>query len=163
MIFHDVVGVLWRAAVVCAAVGGVLAGCGSDPSNGNAEPKCLAKPVDGNCTDALYGLHNGVIAPTFDDVFTNTLSKKCGVAGCHAPPHPQHGLELDDVDIAYQDLVQTPSTTGDMRIIGGNLQCGKALVRLETPNESYSMPPGDPLTPQELCSIVHWIENGAKR
>lgn len=149
---------------------GLLAGlalCLLGPSCGGGggdhpEPRCLSQPADAACTTVLYGLHNGVIAPTFDDVFTNTLQPVCGASGCHSGQSPQRGLKLDDINAAYQTLLEK-NAAGEDRVIPGDVQCGKVIVRLETAGEPWSMPPGHHLDEPTLCAIRHWIADGALR
>jgi hypothetical protein len=144
---------------VRAAFGGILlassallVACGS--SGGSDEPACLPAPVSTDCTP-LY-------APTFENVFGQTLSMKCAVSGCHKAPDAKAGMELDNIDTAYTELL-TKSTTSEPRVKAGDLQCGKVIVRLDTKGESYSMPPSNPLMETELCSIRKWIAAGATR
>jgi hypothetical protein len=144
---------------VALCIAAVSAACGS--SDDGSEPACLAAAPSLDCK-AAYGLVNGQIAPTFDDVWTRTLLPTCGISGCHAGPNPQNGLALDVEDTAYTDLMGA-SSTGEPRVTPGNASCGKFMVRLETAGQSWSMPPGNHLDDATLCSIRHWVANGAKR
>jgi len=145
---------------LCAAA--LSGGCGSKSGDGGGEPSCLASPPNLDCK-ALYGLVNGQIAPTFDELWIRTLQPTCGSnPSCHAGPNPQHGLALDVEDTAYKDLLG-PSSTGEPRVTPGDTSCGKFMVRLETPGQSWSMPPGSHLDESVLCVIRHWVANGAKR
>jgi hypothetical protein len=140
---------------VCGVFLGVLASaCSSDNSTTTGEPTCLAEAQSTDCT-ALY-------APTFDAVFANTLSGTCAARECHRAPNPTGNMALDEIETAYTNLL-AKSSTGEPRITPGDVKCGKVIVRLETPGESYSMPPGRQLPATELCSIRQWIANGAKR
>jgi hypothetical protein len=152
-------GFRFAFAAMCVGIFGVTA-CGNKAAE-DEPPACLAEAADATCTNALYGLQsNGQIAPTFSDVFTNTLSSKCGVSGCHAAPNPENGLELDQIDTAYQDLVTDSAAD---RVRPGDVQCGKVIVRLETAGHPWSMPEDSHLDEGSLCSIRHWIKNGAAR
>jgi hypothetical protein len=132
-----------------------VASCSSDdPSPSTGEPSCLAEAESTDCT-ATY-------QPTFDAVFKNTISRTCAAASCHREPTPAGNMALDEIDKAYTNLL-AKSPSGEPRIIPGDVKCGKVIVRLETPNESYSMPPVTPLPPGDLCSFRKWIANGAKR
>jgi hypothetical protein len=145
---------------VALLAGAALGGCAG--GSGPTEPTCLAAPADVTCTSALYGLHGGQIAPTFQEVFDNTIAKVCAASGCHSGASPQAGLKLDDIDTAYKALLAT-NAAGERRVIPGDVKCGKVLVRLETAGETWSMPPGAHLDEQTLCSIRHWIKDGAPR
>ncbi|MSP25303.1 MAG: hypothetical protein EXR75_09100 [Myxococcales bacterium] len=139
------VGVLTRLCGVLAIIGStaLVGACGDD-----LETSCLASlPED--CTP-LY-------APTFDNVFTNTLSKSCGIGGaaCHTSAGNKGGLALDDQDGAYAMLL-------DGRVVAGDPACSLLMARLEAAGES-AMPPGSPLSEAERCSIAAWIRAGAAK
>jgi len=144
----------------------MTAACGSRPTD-STPPLCLAEPADATCTNALYGFHNGVLSPTFDDVFTNTLSPTCGTEKCHVAGVAPNGLELDMEDLAYTDLMAENAAGTEKRVIPGDTKCGEMIVRIETHDRPWSMPlgqpPGLPLDDGTLCAIRHWIANGAQR
>jgi hypothetical protein len=152
------IGARVRGRVITGAVLGALAStaCASKdptPAASTAPPQCLPAAANADCTDPLYN-------PTFANVFQTTLSMKCAVAGCHVPPAPQAGLELDQIDTAYAALTQQ----GADIVNAGDVTCGHLIVRLETPGETWSMPKGnDQLSEPERCAIRQWIKNGAKR
>ena len=52
-----------------------------------------------------------------------------------------------------------------MRVKPGDVQCGKVIVRLESIDKPWSMPPGKGahLDDKELCAIRHWIKDGANK
>lgn len=158
MMFRAFSGV--QLATWLALWSGVLAACSStdDPPDPNAEPTCLSTPGPLDCT-ALYGTQSdGSIEPTFDQVYENTLSQRCATTSCHGASPPAGGMNLGTIDAAYESLLgDTP------RIQAGDTECGKFIVRLETPDKPWSMPPGTPLSNTHLCSIRHWIANGAER
>jgi hypothetical protein len=149
-----------RVAALMAGLGIAFAAC-SSTDGGDGEPTCLdtAGPLD--CTP-LYGLQSdGSIAPTFEHLYTNTLAN-CAVSGCHSGASPTGGMQLGTIDEAFASLHEK-SSTGKPRVTPGDTQCGKVIVRLETVGETYSMPPANHLKDSELCSIRHWIKNGATR
>lgn len=127
--------------------------CGG--GNNDGEPTCLAAPVSTSCS-ALY-------EPTFDNVWKYTLSTTCAAAGCHSGSMPTGNMALDNEDQAYTNLISVKSANGEARVNPNDVQCGKVIVRLNSKNESYSMPPGMSLDAGTLCSIDQWIANGAKR
>lgn len=152
----------WLARSTASAViaGAVLSGCGSPTEQ---EPSCLSMPASLNC-DASYGLlpDGKTIAPTFQQVFDNTLVPRCAHAGCHSAPGPGGGLQLDEIDTAYKDLLAT-NAQGERRVIPGDVTCGKVIVRLESVGKPWSMPRDGHLDDRALCSIRHWIAEGAPR
>jgi Planctomycete cytochrome C len=141
-----------------------LSACSGDSSKGESEPTCLNEAADATCTVALYGIHDGKLAPTFQDVFDNTLKQTCGASSCHSGDAPQGGLKLDDINAAYTGLLAT-NAEGERRVIPGDVTCGKVIVRLESVDKPWSMPPGhgSHLDDKELCAIRHWIKDGANR
>jgi len=146
-------------AVSCA---GAIA-CGTNDDEARPVPLCLTQPADATCTDVAYGIHNGTISPTFNEIFTRTLKPSCGSNGsCHAGPTAQNGLQLDDEATAYQDLMSGNAAGTTARVIPNDVKCGELIVRLETPNETWTMPKGGHLPENLLCVIRHWIADGAQ-
>jgi hypothetical protein len=45
----------------------------------------------------------------------------------------------------------------------GDPSCSKMIVRTDSPGEDYQMPPGDPLTPEERCALIQWVQMGAMK
>lgn len=101
--------------------------------------------------------------PTFENVFTNTLQQRCGVAGsaCHAREGAQAGLVFVDIDESYALL--TGQVDGRVRVDPDALGCDILLSRLASPEPRFVMPPAAPLSDAELCSIVQWVAQGATR
>jgi hypothetical protein len=139
-----------------------LAACSSEAAPAETEPTCLDKPANLAC-QPLYGLEaDGGVAPTFQQVFDTTLKNCTTSDSCHRGPNAQRGLEMDQIDGAYTNLLKK-NAQGEQRVIAGNVQCGKVIVRLESIDKPWSMPPGGHLREDDLCSVRHWIANGAKR
>ena len=82
MRLRSVLEVLRSPVGAAMLIGGAAAACGG--GSGPTEPTCLSEAAAVSCTSALYGLHNGQISPTFQEVFDNTISKVCAASGCHA-------------------------------------------------------------------------------
>jgi hypothetical protein len=154
MMFRASYGVASTAVALFGVL--TLSACGDDDPQGGSEPSCLSEPGPLDC-DALYGKN-----PTFSQVYTNTLSPRCATSGCHSGPSPAGSMQLGTEDQAFESL-HSDASTGGPRVVGGDIQCGKVIVRLETHGEAWSMPPGTPLKPNDLCSVRHWIKNGAGR
>jgi hypothetical protein len=146
------------------AIGCVFAvACGPSDDEARPVPLCLAAPADASCANVAYGIHNGAISPTFNEIFTRTLQPSCGSnASCHAGDNPQNGLRLDDEAVAYQGLMAKNAAGTTARVIPNDLTCGELIVRLETPNEPWTMPKGGHLPENLLCVIRHWIDDGAQ-
>jgi hypothetical protein len=130
-----------RLAWIAAAV--ALGACGSD------ELPCV--DVDLTC-QPLY-------EPTFDQVFANTLAPKCGTAGsaCHSRDGHKAGLVLDDIDLAYQLLVDGG------RVEPGAPSCSTLVARVYAASSKQRMPPGRTLADAERCALLQWVAAGAPR
>lgn len=125
----------WFAVLLAA-----LAGCPSDEP-----PACIT--VDTSCAP-LY-------APTFENVWANTLQNGCGSArsACHARGGAG-GMSLADPETAHASLLAGRVTSGDPG-------CSELIVRTSSPGEPYQMPPGSPLSPAERCALIQWVQAGA--
>jgi hypothetical protein len=134
------VSILLLAA--CAAV--ALAGC-----PGNDELTCIE--VEPTCAP-LY-------PPTWENVFTNTLERKCGTggSGCHEGASAQGGLRLDDSLAAYNALI---SPAHDYVLLT-DPGCSQLLTRVYTTSSSLRMPRGSNLPEAERCALQQWVLAGA--
>jgi hypothetical protein len=123
--------------VVC-----VLAGCPSEPP-----PPCIT--VDTSCAPGYV--------PTFTNVYTNTIKQSCGTddSSCHSASGRAGGLSMETQDAAYTNLMSAG------RVKPGDPACSKMIVRTDSPGKDYQMPPGDPLSPQERCALIQWVNMGA--
>ena|SRR5436190_19258737 len=121
---------------------GLLAGCPEEEP-----PPCIT--VDLAC-QAGY-------VPTYDNVFENTLSVNCGStqSACHSATGRAGGLSFADQPTAYALLLQ------EGRVKPFDPACSEMIVRTSSPGHDYQMPPGDPLSPEERCALIQWVQNGA--
>lgn len=96
--------------------------------------------------------------PVFEQVFTRTLKPGCALEGdsCHSGPSAKAGLQMDDIDMAYQLLVS------EGRVLPGDASCSLMVTRIAEANAGV-MPPGSPLSDAERCAIETWVANGALR
>jgi hypothetical protein len=127
------------------------------PACGGADPRpaCLAAidvDVDG-CTP-LYPAE-------FPVIFSQVLSVTCASAGtsCHGAMGQHGGLVF--VDEAQSHAALLAPADGAPRVVAGDPACSEMMVRLDTPGQSWSMPPGAPLDERARCSIRRWIAAGA--
>ena len=58
-------------------------------------------------------------------------------------------------DEAYANLLTL------QRVKPGDAACSEFVVRVDSPGKDYQMPPGDPLTPEERCALIQWVQMGA--
>jgi hypothetical protein len=127
----------------------LLASCTDDQGNDeDSAPACVEIDYEG-CTQ-LY-------PPTWDQVWSQTISTTCsgGGSACHAG---ELGLTFGDQDTAYTGL----TSGAHAQIIAGDPQCSPLMIRLESDDPNYRMPPGNTaLAAGARCSIATWIEGGA--
>jgi hypothetical protein len=97
--------------------------------------------------------------PTFDNIYTNTLSVSCSVGNgtCHTSDGQATAgnLAFTSAADAYAMLVNGRVETGDAA-------CSLLVLRIEA-DDSDVMPPGSPLSEAERCAITQWVANGAAR
>jgi hypothetical protein len=137
----------------CCTIATLTGLVASGASVSSCGPRCVE--VDLTCQE-LY-------PPTFDNVFDNTLLPKCGTEGstCHSVDGHKAGLVLAEIDQAYDELL---GQTGDAaRVIGGDANCSEMIFRIFTDDPDDLMPPGEPLSAGERCSLAKWVANGAER
>jgi hypothetical protein len=132
-----------RRMLALGLLGVLSGGCGSDQD-------CTV-PQGGDCSP-LY-------APTYENVYANTLKPTCGQAGtaCHATEGAQGGFKIGELESTYDELLQK------QLINPGEPGCSPVVQRLETDDPTQLMPPGARLSAPELCAIETWIANGASR
>jgi hypothetical protein len=123
----------------------LLAACG-----GEDVPACVT--VDTDCTPQLY-------LPTFDNVYTMTLTTSCGTdrSSCHSASG-ESGLSFADEQTAYHNLLDTD------RVEPGNPGCSEMIVRVTSVGASYQMPQGpasSALSAGDQCSLIKWVAAGA--
>ncbi len=96
--------------------------------------------------------------PTFDEIYTNTLSKSCSVGegACHSSSGRSAGLSFGTHDEAYISL----RGGLDAPVIPGEPECSMLMARLEMVGQVGQMPPGEPLSEGERCAIATWIRAG---
>lgn len=89
--------------------------------------------------------------PTWEQVYSHTLSTGCGSGQCHDDPEHESGI-----------LFETPQQTYDLMldryVVPGDSSCSPLVVILERGD----MPPGPGhLDDGVRCSIQAWIADGA--
>ncbi len=138
-------------AVLAVAAALLLAVACSD----GEEPEALER-----CTSALTPSCAQLYQPSFSEIHRRTLAVSCAEPGssCHSSEGKRGGLDLEDIDRAYQDLLDPELG----RVTPGDADCSLLMVRLNHPGRSV-MPPGAPLSEAERCTIAAWIREGAPR
>jgi hypothetical protein len=124
--------------VVCV----LAAGCPSEPP-----PAC--KMINTDCAEGYV--------PTFPNVYNNTIKGSCGTddSSCHSASGRAGGLSMATMDEAFANLHQLGL------VKAGDASCSEMIVRTDSPGTDYQMPPGDPLSPEERCALIKWVQMGA--
>lgn len=127
-----------------------VAGCG-----GGDDP-----PGSQACVDTLPR-DCATLWPDYDAIHKNLFATRCATASaCHNAQGAKGGLSLEDADAAYQALL---GADGHIRVIPGDPECSPLMERLASDDPQFRMPPGPPLTAQEICAVTKWIDEGAER
>jgi hypothetical protein len=120
--------------------------------------------------DPTGGLPDVEVAnPSFATDIQPIFTQRCSIGGCHSLASAQGELVLVEGH-AYDSLVNKPSSLapGFVRVEPANADTSW-LVRMIEADEgarfnNARMPlGGHPLTPNQIATIVNWIENGALR
>lgn len=134
---------------------------------------CLAASCDGTPSGpACVGGLSPSCSPLYDPPAFATIQDKIlrpncatGSATCHTADAARGGLVFDgSADLSYRLLLGQGGAGGRSRVVPGDPGCSLLMKRLKSTDPSYHMPPGPTsLLDGELCTIVQWISQGAKR
>ncbi len=129
---------------------------------GCADFETLVDPT-GGAPDTL------VPNPSFSVNVTPIFQKRCAAGGCHSIATHQAGLTLDST-VAYESIVGVPSTLQPsakrvvplepsqswlVTMIGADDAARQGLSRMPLATQ--------PLTDNQIATIIRWIEQGALR
>ncbi len=146
-----------RRRIRVLATAGLFA-CHPDDGGGSEIPQCVE--VSPQSCAPLF-------APTFDNIFDNTLRPDCstGNTSCHASAAAagaaRAGLHFEDRQTAYELLLADDPDPA--YVLPGDPGCSMLVVRLQLEDPNQQMPPGAPLMATEQCSVIQWIAMGAIR
>jgi hypothetical protein len=117
------------------------------------------------------GVVNGVVGPPPDDgptltnVQSTVFTPHCALAGCHAAPAPEQGMNLSE-GLAYGFTVGVDSVElpGFKRIAPGNAADSYLSMKITGDPRIFfdRMPIGGTLTAAEIDLVRAWIEAGAQ-
>lgn len=145
--------------MVCIGVIATIVACDGGADDGGPEAPA--------CVDVSPDTCSPIYTPTFDEVYSRTLTASCATGGgsCHgnasASGAVEHGLFFDDADATYTRLLQD---RGDATfVVAGDAACSSLVVRLLVDDDVLRMPVGTSLSAGEICSVAKWIEDGAAR
>ena len=147
-----------RRTIERALAGLALAGCTSGSGTTPSDPPCVPG-LTPSCA-ATYS------PPTFDTIFTNILQPNCsvGTGTCHTSDFSAGGIAFPNADAGYTALLVGDGGAGGGFVLPGDPGCSTLMKRLESADPSYRMPRGPTaLSDGDLCTIVQWIAEGAKR
>jgi hypothetical protein len=135
----------WARAGRLAALAGSLiaaaAGCGSDEDD---------RPA------------------TFSYVYATVLEPNCTTVNCHSSYNATQGLELDDLEKAYQSLIGRTCAQGPdpdvppVYIDPGDPDGSQLKYLLTGDNVNVRMPPDTPLPEADIALVERWIAAGAE-
>jgi hypothetical protein len=120
-------------------------------------PACSDDAPTLTCVDDVdFGSCAALYAPTFENVYANTITRGCATGGrsCHAAAGNQGGLTLEGEARAYEALSARYLTPGDAA-------CSELVMRLYTDEPALLMPRGARLPDPEACAIGKWVHLGA--
>lgn len=123
----------------------VLSACESGSGDDGA-PSCVE--IDVTACALLY-------PATYEQVWSQTLAPSCSGGGSACHPSGA-ALSFQDAAVTYDDLLD------GALVIPGDPGCSPLMIRLESDDPSFRMPPGStPIHAGARCSIANWIANGA--
>ena len=130
---------------VALLAGSLLSGCPDEPCVEDLDLSCAPLSSD----------------VSWSNVFSTVIAPNSATEGlsCHSAQGKQGGLDLSEADTAYEQLVQPSS--GEARVIPGDASCSTLLIRMESENRNYQMPPGATLSDPQRCMVQQWIHEGA--
>ena len=132
---------MFLRAAVLAGLAVCLAGCPAELEPADVDPDCTPQ-----------------YEPTYANVYANTLEPDCSPFGCHNGPTASGGMDLAEVDTAYDELFEQD------RIIAGDPVHSELVMRVFTSESEFLMPPGQtPLADAEQCALALWVLAGAER
>ena len=121
-------------------------------------------------TDPTFGLSDELVAaPSFSADIQPILDRRCSIGGCHSLATAQAGLTLT-ASASYESLVGVPSSLRPQFARVAPFDAPNSwLIRMigSDPAARFGhqrMPLASmPLTPNQIQTIVNWIEQGALR
>jgi hypothetical protein len=135
---------LRRTFVIASAIAALGAVC-----SGPERLECITE--DPECAP-LY-------APTWENVFSNTLRPKCGTGGgaCHEGVGAKGGLRLDESVSGYESITRA----GRGWVLTDDPGCSEILQRVYSDSDVLRMPRGSSLPESERCALQQWVLAGA--
>ena len=120
--------------------------------------------------DPTGGLPDVEVAnPSFANDIQPIFTKRCSIGGCHSLASARSQLVLVPGH-AFDSLLNKPSSLapGRFRVVPGDASTSWLVAMIGEDDaarfNNARMPlGGQPLTPNQIATIVNWIENGALR
>lgn len=103
-------------------------------------------------------------APTLTSLQTSIFSPNCGVAGCHAGPAPEQGMDLTTGQTFVHTVgVDSTELSGFKRVNPGHAADSYLYMKIAGDPRIVGerMPLGGMLTAAEIEGVRQWIEAGA--
>lgn len=104
------------------------------------------------------------LQPTWSDIYTKVIAKKCALSGCHINGHPT--LDMSSKMVAYDNLINIPSSQGFDYIEPTSADSSYLYLKIILDGGGRSglrMPRNGPpfLSDNEISIIGEWITGGA--
>jgi hypothetical protein len=110
------------------------------------------------------------IPPEFAALHERVLVPSCASGGCHSTADAIADLALEDIDEAYDALLNQPCTNqtaiieGLLRVMPGAPEDSFLYLKVtDAQGMGTEMPPAEDLTAEEQEAIAEWISIGAPR
>ena len=107
---------------------------------------------------------------TFDSIHQRVLLDNCATSGCHSTADAISNLALQDIDEAFDALLNQPCTNqtaiieGLERVASGDPERSFLFWKLtDAAGMGAEMPPTYSLTDEEIEVVRQWILDGASR
>lgn len=133
---------------------GALVACGSDASKESETASTTTTGGNAPTPAPTTTSNPGGSGGTFEAA-NKVISAKC--VGCHQGNRAKGGIDLSSHDAIMKDQAD-----GGPLVVAGDVTKSKLVDALYGRNGMRKMPPGGPLTPEEIKAIEDWVAGGAK-
>lgn len=115
---------------------------------------CLASPAQSDNITEASGISTSASDPALGDIAAiEVLAENC--TRCHGSVKHEGGLRLDRPDLA--------KLGGDSgaAIVPGMSEISRLIQRVSEKGDSIMPPKGEPLSAQQIATLVSWVDSGA--
>lgn len=144
-------------SIALLAVAMSLTRCGGG-DDGDPPPAQCVENLNVDCRPLLHD------PPLYSTIYRDLIQPQCTLgSSCHSADGAMGGLVLSNADDTYDALLGLKG--GTKRVLPSDPACSPLIVRLESRNPDFGMPPGagSRLSEAALCDFVQWIKRGAQK